>query len=58
MRSSNSRTLPVRVAPALLLALGLAMLLWMKLRLTTGVPRAVYAEPPAPSTPEQKPSAH
>jgi hypothetical protein len=32
-------------APALTLALAAGVLIWMKLRLVTGVPRSVYAEP-------------
>ena len=32
-------------APALTLALAAGVLIWMKLRLVTGLPRSVYAEP-------------
>lgn len=38
--------------PAMAFALMLGILIWMKLRLVTGLPRQVYAEPPVtPPTP-------
>lgn len=40
-------------APAATFALALGILIWMKLRLVTGLPRSVYAEPqPAPTPPK------
>lgn len=40
-------------APAATFALALGILIWMKLRLVTGLPRSVYAEPePAPKPPK------
>lgn len=38
--------------PAVMFTCAVAVLIWLKLRLVTGVPRSVYAEPGLP-TPEQ-----
>lgn len=38
--------------PAVMFTCAVAVLIWLKLRLVTGVPRSVYAEPSLP-TPEQ-----
>ncbi len=53
MRRPNLAGLEQRIGrPAAMLTCAVAVLIWLKLRLVTGVPRSVYAEPGLPS-PEQ-----
>lgn len=44
-KNKKLRWLGQTTAPALTLALAAGVLIWMKLRLVTGLPRSVYAEP-------------
>lgn len=51
-RKSKARHRGLFSGMSVALALSLAMLVWMKLRLVTGLPRSVYAEPkPAQADP-------
>ncbi|QOI99011.1 MAG: hypothetical protein HRU70_00280 [Phycisphaeraceae bacterium] len=48
LRTRRPLRLSRAATPLLMIGGGFALLIWMKLRLVTGVPRTVYAEPPAP----------
>jgi hypothetical protein len=47
---------PAITALALTLAVAFTLLIWIRLRLVTGVPRSVYAEPDRRLTEPQKPA--
>lgn len=55
----SSRKLMVTRWPVLALALGgLALLIWLKLRVVTGIPRTAYAEPRDEAAAGQGPTVH